>query len=179
MAMPRTDTPRQFWERVAVGDPTMCWLWLGSFFQSSGYGQVWWNGKNVPAHRVAAFLSGFIPRIAAPKNRRQRGFVLHRCDNPPCCNPNHFFIGNYSDNALDSANKLRCLVTRPRDEHPATKLSSQQVHVIRTEYARGGVTQLAIAQRYGVSRPLISAIVNYKDWRRPHGPLGHTHPRIP
>jgi hypothetical protein len=55
--------------------------------------------RNYYAHRVAYEL--FVGPV--PDGM----FVCHRCDNPPCCNPAHLFIGTAKDNAVDSSNKER------------------------------------------------------------------------
>src|SRR5690348_11009685 len=63
---------------------------------AQGYGKVKWLGKTIGAHRVAAAIC-----LGAPLQGREIQ-VCHKCDNPPCFNPKHLYIGNASTNALDS-----------------------------------------------------------------------------
>lgn len=73
---------------------------------AKGYGRRWFRGSPWRAHRVAwveAF--GEIPDGL---------LVLHTCDNPPCVNPEHLFLGTHRDNALDRQAKGRSAKTRPK-----------------------------------------------------------------
>lgn len=78
--------------------PDACWLWLASK-APGGYGQVRINRVLVRAHRVA------YERAVGPVPDGLH--VLHRCDNPPCCNPAHLFVGTRSDNMRDMVAKGR------------------------------------------------------------------------
>ena len=75
-----------------------CWEWQDSV-DSSGYGRTRYSGKLMSAHR-AAYIHKF---GGIPDNMH----VLHRCDNPPCINPDHLFIGTHQDNMDDMATKGR------------------------------------------------------------------------
>lgn len=75
-----------------------CWLWKG-FRSYLGYGQITVQGKTWPAHRLTYTLfKGEIPEGMQ---------ACHTCDNPPCCNPDHIFLGTASDNSRDSQSKGR------------------------------------------------------------------------
>lgn len=89
--------------------------------------------------------------------------VLHRCDNPLCVRPEHLFLGTAATNTADMIAKRRMAVN---ERLPQTRLTAEQVQDIREEYARGGVTQAALAKRYGVDQGHISKTVNGK--RRTH-----------
>lgn len=75
-----------------------CHLWIGAVNRKR-YGQIRINGRTLEAHRVAWVLAGHeLPDGA---------FLLHRCDNPPCVNVKHLFIGDHQMNAIDKARKDR------------------------------------------------------------------------
>src|SRR5690348_16844605 len=72
-----------FWSRVDRRSPGECWVWTRGRLKA-GYGQLTVGGKCRTAHRIAWELTnGPIPDGLS---------VLHRCDNPPCCNPAHLFL---------------------------------------------------------------------------------------
>ena len=88
----------RFWARI-VEQPNGCREWTGGA-SSAGYGQLWFEGKLVYAHRLAWILvNGPIPEGL---------FVCHKCDNPPCCNvEGHLFLGTATDNMRDMIAKGR------------------------------------------------------------------------
>ena len=64
-----------------------------------GYGRMRWNGRIYLAHRLAwSSRNGDIPKGLC---------ILHRCDTPPCVNPDHLFIGTHADNSDDKIRKGR------------------------------------------------------------------------
>jgi hypothetical protein len=91
-----------FWSRVQIDEENKCWLWLGARTSGRfGYGRFELiTGRQVLAHRLAYGLTaGGIPKA--------RPFVLHSCDNPPCCNPCHLRAGTQKDNMQDKASRGR------------------------------------------------------------------------
>lgn len=84
--------------RVTITD-TGCWVWQGSV-DNTGYGCVNRTlcGES-RSHRLSyREFKGDIPHGM---------IVCHTCDNPPCCNPEHLFVGYASDNANDAVAKGR------------------------------------------------------------------------
>jgi len=88
--------------------------------------------------------------------------VLHRCDNPPCCNPAHLFLGTQADNIADMIAKRRGGAVSG-EAHYRAKLTADQVSAIRARYA-AGETQVALAREFGVSQTNISRIVRGTTW---------------
>lgn len=91
--------------------------------------------------------------------------VCHRCDNPPCCNIEHLFLGTHSDNMQDAAAKGRLSGPSRRGEGHArnqhTGLKEADVRAIRAETG----THAEIAERFGVSRSTVKDIRQRKTWR--------------
>lgn len=112
---PRSTPADRFWERVQKTDD--CWLWTGST-DKDGYGWFWVDGKTATAHRFSYALhnDGAIPDGL---------YVCHSCDNPPCVNPDHLWLGTNQDNMDDCARKGRRRgrpkrsATEAPPEHPA------------------------------------------------------------
>lgn len=86
-------------EKYRRVDPiTGCWEWTKSRGEK-GYGQIWVVDKFVRVPRAAYEL--YIGPIPDGLN------VCHKCDNPPCFNPDHLFAGTQSDNIKDCVEKGR------------------------------------------------------------------------
>lgn len=86
----------RFWPRITKSDG--CWIWPGAK-NADGYGDVAILGTKRKAHRLAwEVTKGPIPEGL---------FVCHKCDNPPCVNPDHLFVGTNSDNMRDMSSKGR------------------------------------------------------------------------
>ena len=142
---------RRFWNKVEITDD--CWLWTAAT-TSNGYGSFGLNGCVVYAHRFAYELC--IGQI--PEDQQ----VLHSCDNPPCCNPAHLFLGSHADNMADMATKHR---NRFGVSHHNAKLSDIKVAQIRAGYA-AGETQRTLAKKYCVNQSCISRSICRLTWRR-------------
>ena len=88
---------QRFYNRVEpMMDDVGCWLWVGRR-DSYGYGKL--GKKQTASHRLSWTIHfGPIPSGLC---------VLHRCDNPPCVNPAHLFLGTQLDNIRDMNAKGR------------------------------------------------------------------------
>lgn len=142
----------KFWDRVRRVR-SGCWEWQG-FRSPRGYGKFTVGRLGtVTAHRLAFQLfCGPVP---------DGMFVLHRCDNPPCCNPTHLFLGTHADNMRDRDTKGRTLRGALL---PQTKLSESQRDDIRREYRRHvpGANIPALARKYGVGVGTIHRVLNHE-----------------
>lgn len=135
-----------------------CWEWVGAKSKEGGYGCAWIRGKREKSHRLAYELCvGKIP---------DGMLVCHKCDNPPCSNPSHLFLGTNLDNSKDCTNKGRNRRERGEDRYNA-KLSGSEIAMIRMRYRfRGGKDSgCSLAKEFGVAKTMISAIVKNKKWR--------------
>lgn len=127
-----------------------CWLWTGHT-DSGGYGMIKRFGKMKKAHRISYELHvGKIPKGL---------FVCHRCDNPPCVNPTHIFIGTARENFIDAIEKGR-VHQKSGSSHWRYMLTPTIREKIKTTYLQSNVSQTKLANTYGISQQLVSLIVN-------------------
>ena len=143
----------RFWNSVVKTDnKDDCWGWSGQ--KTKGYGRLSIGHTGwVMIHRLSWTIhNGEIP---------QGKMVLHKCDNPPCSNPCHLFIGTQKDNISDAARKGR--LNTSRGEAHRHKLTTVQVLEIRRTF-ESGETKLSISKKFKTSRSNVQAIVNRITW---------------
>jgi hypothetical protein len=158
----------RFWGKVdRSGGADACWGWIGAK-HGGGYGLIR-CGKLCRAHRVSWEMEyGPVPEGL---------HVLHRCDNPPCVNPAHLFLGTHQDNMDDRTAKDR----NPRgDQHPykadpsraargerigRSKMTRELVSWARKTFQAGGVSISALARTVGISHQGMRSIIIGKTWR--------------
>jgi hypothetical protein len=148
------NTIEEFWSYVTIAGPDECWLWQRAKTRK-GYGVLYLGKTCWFAHRLA---------YTNRKDDIPNGmFVCHTCDNPPCCNPAHLWLGNNSQNTLDSTVKNRRSRQRGTT-NPANKLTEQQVLSIRAEYVPKLMGYKKLAKRYGVHPRTIKDILIRRTW---------------
>jgi hypothetical protein len=143
----------EFWNCVAIA-PSGCWLWTGAMFKT-GYGAITINGKSFRAHRIAFGLAnGYWPG---------RYHVLHSCDNPACCRPDHLHLSTNADNQREKAERGRA--SRGEGRWSA-KLTEEAVRDIRTSGApySWGLCQ-RFAKKYGVAPETIRWVLIGRTWK--------------
>jgi len=148
---------KRFWTKVNISDG--CWIWNSSR-NKTGYGTFSIKHHPYKAHRVAWEQTfGEIPK----------GFhVLHRCDNPPCVNPEHLFLGTHQDNMRDMDMKGRRakpngMNTPVGSDSPNSVLREDHVRQIRSQ--KGKVSYRDLAEQYGVGYSTIRHIMNFDTWK--------------
>lgn len=144
----------QFWGDVhASFSPNRCWPWRGAR-NKAGYGVTTVRGKRELAHRLAFELHNSTPPTA---------LVLHSCDNPPCCNPEHLRDGTHADNMGDKMSRNR----QAKGEICGNnKYSRALVDALRHLHAVDGLSpaELATLCRHVPNERYIRNIVNGDAW---------------
>ena len=114
---------QRFWSRVIKADG--CWQWTGPTFPF-GHGSISAHGKTTRAHRVSWELhNGPIPVGM---------HVLHKCDNPPCVNPEHLYLGTNVENTRDRDARRRQANSRKTHCKRGHPLSGDNLYVKPTGY---------------------------------------------
>lgn len=142
----------RFWPFVdKSGGEDACWPWRKGRFSlpPHDYGCVRLEPR--PALAYVASRVAYAAANGGPLRDETDQFVCHRCDNPPCCNPAHLFLGSPTDNAQDMVSKRRHAYG---DKHPNAELSNADVIEIRAALDKGE-TAANLARAYGVSYSLI------------------------
>jgi len=116
---------------------------------TAGYGRLRVKNKDRFHHRLA-----YIEANGLQWEDIDGLCVCHTCDNPPCVNPEHLFLGTHASNAADKVRKGRA----------ARKLDWEKVREIRRRYKVGGVTQKGLADEYGVTSGMIRHVIRNRMW---------------
>jgi hypothetical protein len=152
----RRNTNEDFWAKVdRSGGDDACWPWTGRR-HPSGHGIYDHDNTYSYAHRYAYTLAHGEPEH----------FVLHRCDNAPCCNVlRHLYDDTQQQNIRDRDERGRRQA--PTGEASArAKLTDAQVDEISALYATGLYTQKELGRRYGVDHSTISYTTRGRRRRR-------------
>jgi ribosome-binding protein aMBF1 (putative translation factor) len=147
----------RFWSKVDKRTDNECWLWTGAtYVQGYGYLAGTRGEKQFKAHRLSYELN---------KGRIPEGMdVCHECDNPPCVNPTHLWLGTRGDNNRDRSNKGRGRENRQWGaDNPRAKITIKEVNEIREMVARG-VSQTAVAAEFDIKQPQVSRIIRGIAW---------------
>ena len=142
-----------FWERIesqtVIDEATGCHVFTGKSNKRGGHISRWCSddGKKVYLHRKAwERKNGTIPEGMQ---------ILHRCDNPPCWNEDHLFLGDNAMNMADRAAKGG--YDNRGSKNANAKLNEAKVDFIRLLLDHG-MKQIEIADLYKVSTQTISLI---------------------
>jgi hypothetical protein len=159
----RPSAAERFWAMVDKNGPVPahmphlgpCWLWTGGH-TSAGYGNFRLSAEdgNDQAHRVMYLLErGVIPDGL---------WVLHHCDNRPCVNPDHLFLGTRQDNSDDMVAKGRSV---RGERNPRHRLTAAIVLRLRQRHQAGGASWTQWAAEYGVTATTIQQAVLGRTWK--------------
>jgi hypothetical protein len=145
----KQSTEDRFWSKVdKSGGQDACWPWTRKP-NTGGYGQFSiGRGKNIRVNRAAFLFSGG----PIPEGLH----VLHKCDNPMCCNPKHLFVGTHADNMADRSKKNR-QARLLGEKNPYAKLSNKQVFALKMLRSCGW-RQTILATFFSVSQRHVSRI---------------------
>lgn len=150
---------KRFWDKVDITSKHSCWEWVGAK-DKNGYGLFQLRTKHtVRAHRFSyEEFFGIIPNGL---------FVCHKCDNPSCVNPTHFFLGTPKDNLQDASKKRRLPGGHgPKwEKNGQAKISKKDVIEIRRLYKTGEFFHYQIAKSFGIKKSQIGRIIRMESWK--------------
>jgi DNA-binding XRE family transcriptional regulator len=162
------EDPR-FWSRVEKQPGDGCWEWTGAR-NKLGYGVFsvlvagFRYARRYLAHRYA--LEFALGRSIESDKR-----ALHACNNPGCVRvgPGHVYEGTPKQNTADMVRRWGRAIHGPDfyrgEENPHAKLTWANVREIRAAKQTRGITQAALARKFGVSPSTVTAVWQGRNWK--------------
>lgn len=151
----KAKTPERFWSKIKFGEPNECWEWQAGVRFKYGAYHLTVDGKEKMAvasrHMYGLIFGGFDKKL----------FVLHKCDNPPCCNPNHLWLGTTRNNVDDKIEKRRLQWGTQIHTH---KLTEDQVRLIRMRLECGD-TATSLSKHFGIAISSLCKIGARQNWK--------------
>jgi hypothetical protein len=144
----------RFWKRVDKKSDDECWLWTGPVNKSGGYGVIAVAGFVTTAHRVSYEL------VHGPVGNTYDVCILHTCDNPPCCNPNHLFKGTRKDNVADMVQKGRMAGARGTRNCKVVLSEAQVLEIFNSD-----ASNVDLGIIYSIAPTTVSAIRRQENWK--------------
>jgi len=142
----------RFYSKFIVNSENGCWEWTDHRL-AKGYGILKVNDTNKVAHRISYEIH--IGPIT------EGMIICHHCDNPPCVNPSHLFMGTHKDNVIDKKSKGRDIIG---EKNGRSKLTEKDIPVIR-RLLSNKVRQIDIAKQFALAHRTISAINTGHTWK--------------
>lgn len=145
----------RFWSKTQKNGDCIEW---SAHRSSKGYGEFYFNGHTRRAHRISWIITnGEIP---------EGMLVCHRCDNPPCVNPEHLFLGSPKVNMVDRVHKGHYPKNSPRIGGERNRLHKlTDASVLEAKALRPTMTLRELASRYGVHIAVIHRAITGKTWK--------------
>jgi len=140
---------QRLFERVDVGGPNECWLWMGALDDKT-YGTIGIEGDVVYVHRVVYNI--YYGEIGDHQ-------INHHCDIPNCVNPHHLYKGDQSDNIQEMWDRgQRDKEQMWGENNPQSKLSDEQAEEIKERIENGTETYEEIAEDYPITPSTVGSI---------------------
>lgn len=149
----------RLWEKVDQRGANECWEWRGTR-SPRGYGMFRIKVQGVWTNRHATRVTWELMHGPIPDGYN----VCHKCDNPPCVNPKHLFLGTQSDNAQDMIRKGRNNAAVGERQGNA-KLTWADVKQIRSLYQPRIFGLKRLSKMFGVHNVTILRIIQGRMWK--------------
>lgn len=167
--LPNARITRRDWFRVLGKlrqDENGCILWMGGRTKG-GYGVISMiRNRKKSAVRVTRLIYEICHNVDIPEGMQ----VCHECDNPPCLNPDHLWLGTHLDNTHDKMEKGRCRNGSKKGEVRTFKLNHEaRAFILDQNKNKTRETALILSKKYNVTRETIYNLWKGITWKTSYG----------
>lgn len=151
-------TPK-FWAKVEATGEDTCWVWHGALKNKYGHGVIGAGGGRADGRLIAAHRLSYLINKGCIADGLH---VLHKCDNPNCCNPKHLYLGTHQNNMQDARERGQLGKGRNSGEANGSncRLTEAQALAIKHDKRRAKL----VAVDFGISAKHVYAIWGGHKW---------------